>query len=106
MKYLLLIIIAIAGIIAGRYFARREKECVGGEGEQEGLIFEQSREKVENKEKILEFLKSNDRITNNEVEGLLGVSDSTATRYLDELEKEGKIKQIGTVGHAVFYLLT
>jgi len=37
------------------------------------------------------------------VENLLLVSDATATRYLDELEKEGKIKQVGKTGKGVFY---
>ena len=33
----------------------------------------------------------------------LGVSDATATNYLEELEKEGKIKQHGDTGRGVFY---
>jgi len=71
----------------------------------EGLIFGQAKKKKENKEKILEFLKNSEKIKNNDVEKLLRVSDSTAERYLNELEKEQKIKQIGTVGHAVYYRL-
>jgi len=43
------------------------------------------------------------KITNDEVEKLLHVSDATATRYLSQLEKEGKIKQIGKTGKAVTY---
>lgn len=43
------------------------------------------------------------KITNDEVEKLLHVSDATATRYLSTLEKEGKIKQNGKIGHAVSY---
>ena len=43
------------------------------------------------------------KITNDEVEKLLHVSDATATRYLDILEKEGKVKQDGKTGHSVFY---
>ncbi|MFC1623646.1 DUF977 family protein [Patescibacteria group bacterium] len=96
MNILILVIVAIAGIIIGGYFGVRKKE---------GLIFGQAKKKQENKEKILEFLRSNEKITNNNVEKLLGVSDATATRYLNELEKEQKIKQIGTVGHAVYYRL-
>lgn len=37
------------------------------------------------------------------MEKLLHVSDATATRYLDELEKEGKIKQVGTTGKHTRY---
>ena len=37
------------------------------------------------------FLKQS-KITNDEVEKFLHVSDATATRYLSQLEKEGNIK--------------
>src|SRR3989344_5826798 len=43
------------------------------------------------------------KITNDEVEKLLHVSDATATRYLSALEKEGKIQQVGRTGKAVVY---
>ena len=54
-------------------------------------------------EKILEFLDTKRKVTNDEVEKLLHVSDATATRYLSALEKEGKIKQVGKTGKAVTY---
>jgi predicted HTH transcriptional regulator len=48
------------------------------------------------------FLKKQ-KITNQDVGDFLHVSDATATRYLDVLEKENKIKQVGKTGHAVSY---
>ena len=48
------------------------------------------------------FLKQS-KITNDEVEKLLHVSDATATRYLSQLEQERKIKQVGKTGKAVSY---
>jgi len=48
------------------------------------------------------FLKQS-KITNDEVEKFLHVSDATVTRYLSILEKEGKIKQNGKTGHMVSY---
>lgn len=54
-------------------------------------------------EKILEALTVKGKITNDEVEKLLHVSDATATRYLSALEKEGKIQQVGRTGKAVEY---
>ena len=48
------------------------------------------------------FLKKS-KITNDEVEKFLHVSDATAERYLNALEKENKIKQTGRTGHSVFY---
>ena len=62
-----------------------------------------SQTKEKNKQKILESIEAQKSITNDAVENLLLVSDATATRYLDELEKEGKIKQVGKTGKGVFY---
>lgn len=44
-----------------------------------------------------------DKIANNDVQKLLKVSDATAERYLQELERKGLIKQEGEIGHGVFY---
>ena len=46
---------------------------------------------------------SSPQVTNDEVEKLLHVSDATATRYLETLEKEGKIKQVGKTGKYTHY---
>jgi hypothetical protein len=54
-------------------------------------------------DKIMILFLKNSKITNDEVEKFLHVSDATATRYLSQLEKEGKIKQNGKTGHVVFY---
>jgi predicted DNA-binding transcriptional regulator len=67
------------------------------------LIEIQAKDKEENKNIILDMLESREKITNREVEEGLKVSDATATRYLDELEKEGIIKQVGTDGPLVYY---
>ena len=53
---------------------------------------------------ILTLFAKRTNITNNEVGDLLHVSDATATRYLQILEKENKIKQVGKTGHAVSYI--
>ena len=96
MNYLFLIISFVIGIFVGAYFTKRNIVSPVGE---------QSKKKAENKEKILEFLHENEKVVNNDIEKLLGVSDATATRYLDELEKENLIVQIGTTGNAVYYVL-
>ena len=57
------------------------------------------------KDKIIEMLNERGEITNNNVENMLGVSDASATNYLDGLEKEGKIVQVGTIGRSVKYKL-
>ncbi|MBI2674469.1 MAG: winged helix-turn-helix transcriptional regulator [Candidatus Yanofskybacteria bacterium] len=71
--------------------------------EERGLIEEKESVKKENLEKLRDFIKDKERIKNNEVEELLGVSDATATRYLDELENEGLLEQVGKIGQDVFY---
>jgi predicted HTH transcriptional regulator len=97
MTYLLLIIIALAGIALGMYIARRNANA--------GFIAKQMEQKSQNKQKILVFVQQNGKIQNNDVEKLAGVSNATAERYLDELENEGKLTQHGTIGQGVFYTL-
>ena len=95
MSYLVLIIVAVIGIALGMYIARRKANA--------GFIAKQVEQKAENKEKILSFVQEHGKIQNNDVEKLAGVSNATAERYLDELEKEGKLTQHGTIGQGVFY---
>ena len=71
----------------------------------ENLIDKQVREKEENLRKIMDLFKGQERVANNEVERMLGVSDATAERYLQELEKAGKIRQVGKTGMKVYYQL-
>ena len=52
---------------------------------------------------ILTLFAKRTTVTNDEVEKFLHVSDATATRYLSQLEKEGKIKQNGKTGKGVSY---
>jgi len=68
-----------------------------------GLIEKQAKEKEEHFQKIKDFILDKEKITNNDIEKLLGVSDATAERYLNELEKDGTIKQVGKTGKSVFY---
>jgi len=60
--------------------------------------------KSENIAKLKKYIAgTSENITNNAVEELLGVSDATATRYLEELEHEGLIKQQGETGKYTYY---
>jgi len=97
----------IFGIIAGAIvvsiiiFFIRAKKRVGQS--KDGLIEMQAKEKEINKKKILDMLSSRDRIANIDVENGLNVSDATATRYLDKLEEEGILRQVGKDGRFVYY---
>jgi len=55
-------------------------------------------------EKILQLAKEKGEITNDDVEKLLHVSDRAASRYLNELVKQGKLKRIGSPSHAKYQL--
>lgn len=59
--------------------------------------------KEERKQKIISFVREKGAIANDDVERLLNVADTTATNYLQELEEEGHIEQVGISGRGVFY---
>ena len=102
MNYTTIIIIAIVGIVIG--YLLTQKKCIDDK-QNKALQPEQVTQKTERKQKILDFLRENREIKNNNVEKLFNVSDSTAERYLNELEKEGKITQHGAIGQNVFSTL-
>ena len=54
-------------------------------------------------QKVLSEVQTKGSITNDEVQALLRVSDATAERYLEELEKASKIAQVGKSGRTVSY---
>ena len=54
-------------------------------------------------DRVMSLFLEKSKITNDEVEKFLHVSDATATRYLSQLEKEGKIQQSGKTGKGVSY---
>ena len=60
--------------------------------------------KQKNLDKIMTELEKRGKITNDGVEKLLRCSDATATRYLEELIKQGKIKRVGETGAGVAYI--
>lgn len=100
MNYIILIIAGIAGIVLGTYLARRravKRDKIFSE------VKEDVKKKRENLEKVRQLFAGQGRVANDDVEKLLGVSDATSTRYLDELEKEGFIRQVGKTGKYVYY---
>ena len=64
---------------------------------------EQQKRKQKHLEQVLEYLDAHETITNSKVEKVCGVSIATAGRYLEELETDGKIAQIGRRGKYVNY---
>jgi len=66
---------------------------------------EQVAKRKENLGQIIGFLANRGQIANDDVQKLLGVSNATAERYLNELEQQEKIEQVGEIGPGVFYRL-
>lgn len=56
-----------------------------------------------NKEKILKLTEDMGKVSNADIREALNIPRRTTARYLDELENEGKIHQIGKAGYNVFY---
>lgn len=53
-------------------------------------------------EKIMSLFLKKQSITNDDVQKLVYVSDATATRYLNQLEREGRIVKQGSPNHASY----
>ena len=83
--YIISIVVAVVvGFVAGTWWAKRH-------------------DPAESRAKVLALFTGGREVTNDMVQRALGVSDATATRYLDALEKSGDIVQIGTTGQGVVY---
>lgn len=64
-------------------------------------IQQRKRRKIE---RIMKMFEKKQKITSADVQRVLIVSHNTAGRYLDVLEKEGRIRQVGMKGSSVHYV--
>lgn len=97
------ILVFLLGLLCGAlvvYFLMRKERTSDGIA---AVVEQRSSEKQQRKEQIMTLVREKGTIANNDVESLLNVSDATATNYLQELEEEGKLKQIGAHGRFVTY---
>lgn len=104
MPHLIILILAIVilfliwkGFLGGRAEEAVKGICLAAMGK--------SKEKMKNKQKILDFLQKNGKATNSELRELLGVSERTVVNYMDELEKDGRTRQVNETGRAAHYIL-
>lgn len=105
----LIIFLAVA-VLALAVFARREARRHGTNTKEEFVgicasAIETASQKEARKQKIIAMFQKKRELSNSEIREALGVSSRTAVRYLDELEAEGKVEQVGKIGHAVIYRL-
>ena len=117
MNYILLIIVAVVSFVIGRSSVKKTNFASNTEDEMEA-IRKEAREAVTErtemrKERIIllmkldacDVAKAKHGIVREDVEKLLGVAAGTARKYLNELEDENKITQIGDRGADVYYTL-
>ena len=105
-----IIILLAAAVLALIVFARKEARKRGTNTKEEFVgicksAIETASQKDARKQKALAMLREKGDLSNSEIRKELGISSRTAVRYLDELEAEGKLKQVGKIGHAVTYRL-
>ncbi|MDP3882601.1 MAG: helix-turn-helix domain-containing protein [Candidatus Staskawiczbacteria bacterium] len=118
MVYYAILILVIAGMGVWVWYllkqkAESEKEVLALSKEKDELasfgsgLEEYNKKMQEKKEqakaKIMELLARKEKISNSEAVKNLSISSSSAVRYLDELEREGKVKQVGKTGKSVVY---
>ena len=95
-----IILIIIGLVIIILLLVRRTREQIVGICKS---AVETASQKEARKQKALALFEEGKELSNAEIRKALGVSSRTALRYLDELEKEGKIEQVGKIGHAITY---
>jgi len=107
---IIILAVAVGALAVFAYFAWREagkrgttvKEELAGICE---VAMETTSLKEERKQKIIDLIEEKGELSNSEIRKELGVSSRTVVRYLDELEEQGKIEQVGKTGNAVTYRL-
>lgn len=98
-------IIILAGLIWGATRLVQDTQNKEGLAGICATALDQTVRKNGNKEKVLALFGTKNELSNSDIRDALGVSATSVVRYMDELEKEGKVEQIGTAGHAVTYRL-
>jgi len=101
---IVILVVAVVAffIVARRGYFRQAQDKIVGICE---VAMETASEKQARKQKIVDLLKQKREAGNEEIRKFLGVSSRTAVRYLDELEKQGRVEQIGRIGQSVTYRL-
>jgi len=60
----------------------------------------------ERTQKIITYIREKGEVSNDDIQALLGIADSTATKYLQQLEDKKLITQVGEQGRHVKYRLS
>src|SRR3990172_8534603 len=103
MNFILGLIIGLIVGGGGVYLILRPKLSQKNSIERVVIANEDEAEKRENIAKIEDYIKDKDQFTNDDLQNLVKVSDTTIGRYLEELEHSKVIEQVGKTGRSVYY---
>src|SRR3989344_5427284 len=100
--------VVVLTILLLLFYARREAKKHGTSAAEEvagicSVVLERNSEKEKRKSVALQLLKDRGELGNLEIREHLGVSRRSAANYMTELEREGKVVQVGEVGRGVIY---
>jgi len=101
MQTIIYVVIFLIGAIVGRLFSRRPKRYMSKLSKEGHVALKERTGK--RKSRIMEFAREKGKVVNDDVEDMFCISDDTARNYLDELEHDGKLKQVGETGRGVYY---
>jgi biotin operon repressor len=68
-------------------------------------VVESVSKKEERMDRVLALLREHGELSNAEIRRELGVSSRSVVCYMDALEEEGTVQQVGEIGHTVRYSL-
>ena len=101
--YGLLTGIVVSIISCVMWFKVIKKPGGTSEATKRDIMAEAKEKHAEMMAKVEDYIKDKTEITNDEIQNFLGVSDASAERYLQELESQGKLKQVGKTGIKTYY---
>lgn len=89
----------VIGLVLGKMWGKRGDKQPVAQPQRASTQWPSS----EDEQAILQLTKQHGKITNAEVQSLCDVSAATAERYLQKLESQGKLQQVGNTGRDVTY---
>jgi predicted HTH transcriptional regulator len=111
MAFVLFVVIMVAIFLAVGWltaYQEAKRKGIPTGKEFEGLYYftlEQTLKRRANQQKILDFMKEKGEVNNSDLRELLNISRNSIVRYMDDLEKKGKVEQVGNTGQGVTYHL-
>ena len=95
------ILVVLVALLVRPVRERAKREVVGICG----FALDQTVRKQTNKQKALALLGEKGSAGNEEIREVLGVSRQSVARYMTELERAGRVEQMGEIGRGVVYRL-